>query len=315
MSATAFHSAAHEGIPIASVEQATGIARATLRIWERRYGFPRPGRDLRGERNYPREQVDKLRLMADLMARGHRPGRLVELSAHELAALATPPEIASTRLPAIDDPVVRALRSHDVPAVLLLLDDAVRRLGLAGFVTDRMPQMNVNVGLAWARGELEVYEEHLYTDLVGDLLRRHLARQAPPLRSGPRVLLATLPEESHVLGLAMARVMLALEGCPCTVLGPRVPVAQLLAAATAFSADVVGLSFTASVNPSHVLRGLEQLRGELAPQVRVWAGGSSPVLARNRIAGVQAMPHIRDVVPAVAEWRARAPIREAPAGR
>jgi methylmalonyl-CoA mutase cobalamin-binding subunit len=291
-------------MPIASVEQATGIARATLRIWERRYGFPRPGRDLRGERSYPDEQVRKLRLIADLMARGHRPGRLVELNATELAALAGPPASGRGGPPAIDDPVVGALRSHDVAAVLRLLEDGVRRLGLAGFVSERMPQMNVNVGLAWARGELEVYEEHLYTDLVGDLLRRHLARQAPAPSGGPRVLLATLPEESHALGLAMAKVMLALEGCACTSLGPRVPVPQLVIAAGAFHADVVGLSFTASVNPSHVLRGLEQLRGELAPQVRVWAGGSSPVLARHRIAGVQAMPHIRDVIPAVAHWRA-----------
>ena len=59
MSATTEH---EEGTPIAAVEQATGIARATLRIWERRYGFPQPGRDLRGERSYPGEQIRKLRL-------------------------------------------------------------------------------------------------------------------------------------------------------------------------------------------------------------------------------------------------------------
>ena len=121
----------------------------------------------------------------------------------ELAALAEPPAVGAAGRSVIDDPVVGALRSHDVPAVLRLLDDDVRRLGLAGFVTERMPQMNIDVGLAWARGDLEIYEEHLYTDLVGDLLRRHLAQQAPALRSGPRVLLATLPEESHALGLAM----------------------------------------------------------------------------------------------------------------
>ena len=77
-----------EGLPIASVEQVTGIARATLRIWERRYGFPQPGRDLRGERCYPDEQVRKLRLIADLMAQGHRPGRLVQMTAPQLMALA-----------------------------------------------------------------------------------------------------------------------------------------------------------------------------------------------------------------------------------
>ena len=294
-----------EGIPIAAVEQATGIARATLRIWERRYGFPQPGRDLRGERSYPREQVEKLRLVAELMARGHRPGRLVKLDAGQLAALAGPGAARGTArsaAPLIDDPVLEPLRDHDTFSLIGHMESSIRTMGLAGFICDRVPTMNTNVGLAWARGDIEVFEEHLYTETLQDVLRREMGR-LQPVGLGPRVLLATLPEELHTLGLLMTQALLALEGCPCTSLGARVPVQQLVKAAGAFGADVVGVSFSASMNPSHVLRGLEQLRGELAPQVAVWAGGGSPVLARHRIAGVQVMPHVRDVVPAVARWR------------
>lgn len=302
----------HDGVPIAAVEQATGIARATLRIWERRYGFPQPGRDLRGERSYPQDQVGKLRLIADLMARGHRPGRLVQLSAPQLAALAGPAgERASGTgrarqgAPSVDDPVLEPLRNDDVRGLVRLLEDAVRTLGPAGFITERMPPMNLHVGQAWARGEVEVYQEHLYAEAAQHVLRGIIARQPPAEGSGrPRVLLATFPEEAHGLGLLMAQGLLALEGCPCTSLGLRMPIPQIVAAASAFRADVVGLSFAASMNPSHVLRGLEQLRGELAPQVAIWAGGSSPVLARHRIPGVQPIAHIRDAIPVVAQWRA-----------
>lgn len=293
-----------QGMPIAAVEQATGIARATLRIWERRYGFPQPGRDARGERSYSHEQVRKLRLIAELMARGHRPGRLVQLNALQLAALAGPSNapIAGVGNP-VQDPVLAPLREHDTAAVLRLLEEAIRRMGLAGFVTARMPDMNVNVGLAWARGELQVYEEHLYTELVQQVVRTQLAHVRPPPVRGPRVLLATFPQETHSLGLLMAQVVLTLEGCPCISLGTRVPPTQIVIAASVFRADVVGLSFTASMNPAHVLRGLEQLRAELQPEVAVWAGGSSPVLARHRIAGVQPMQHVGDALPAVAQWR------------
>ena len=45
------------GLPIAAVERDTGLAKDTLRVWERRYGFPQPGRDANGERTYPLEQV------------------------------------------------------------------------------------------------------------------------------------------------------------------------------------------------------------------------------------------------------------------
>jgi methanogenic corrinoid protein MtbC1 len=299
-----------EGVPIAAVEQATGIARATLRIWERRYGFPQPGRDKRGERSYPDEQVNKLRLIADLMNRGHRPGRLVQLNAAQLAALAGPSaERASGRSGrGVEDPALEPLRNHDYAAVVHLFEQGIRSLGLAGFIVERMAAMNVNVGLAWARGELEVYEEHLYAEAAQQVLRSELAGLPGPTPGTPRVLLATFPEESHGLGLLMAQAMLALEGCPCTSLGVRVPVQQIIAATSAFRADVVGLSFSASVNPAHVLRGLEQLRGELPPRVPIWAGGSSPVLARHRIAGVQPVPQIREVAGAVAHWRAnRAP--------
>ena len=297
-----------EGAPIAAVEQATGIARATLRIWERRYGFPQPGRDLRGERSYPEDQIRKLRLIADLMARGQRPGRLVALTEKQLSALAGPAargDAGARRVPMrIDEPVLEPLVEHDPAALARLLEQSISDLGLAGFVTERMPQMNVNVGLAWQRGEIEVYEEHLYTEVLQQVVRGQRARLPAPT-APPRVLLGTFPEEPHTLGLLMAQVLLALEGCRCTSLGGRVPVGQLVTAARAFRADVVGVSFTASMNPSHVLRGLEQLRGELGPQVAIWAGGSSPVLARQKVAGVQVMSHIRDVLPALAHWRAR----------
>jgi methanogenic corrinoid protein MtbC1 len=289
------------------VEQATGIARATLRIWERRYGFPQPGRDLRGERSYPDEQVRKLRLIADLVERGHRPGRLVLLTIAQLAALAGPAgERGSAGAAAgrsVDDPVIASLRNHDVPGLIGVLQDSIRSQGLAGFITDGMAAINVNVGLAWACGELEIYEEHLYTEAAQQVLRAQMAGLPARAGEGPRVLLATFPEESHGLGLLMAQVLLALEGCPCASLGVRVPLAQIVAASSAFRADVVGLSFTASMNPAHVLRGLEQLRGDLAPQVAIWAGGRSPVLARHRIAGVQPMPRIGELPSVVAHWR------------
>ncbi|MBV5332313.1 MerR family transcriptional regulator, partial [bacterium] len=61
---------------IAAVERDTGLSKDVLRMWERRYGFPLPLRDPNGERSYPAEQVDRLRLIKRLMDQGHRPGKL-----------------------------------------------------------------------------------------------------------------------------------------------------------------------------------------------------------------------------------------------
>ncbi|MDQ5941447.1 MAG: MerR family transcriptional regulator, light-induced transcriptional regulator, partial [Pseudomonadota bacterium] len=60
---------------IGAVERDTGLAKDTLRVWERRYGFPQPERDANGERLYPAAQVERLRLIKRLMDQGFRPGK------------------------------------------------------------------------------------------------------------------------------------------------------------------------------------------------------------------------------------------------
>src|SRR5512147_2478499 len=73
-------------VNIAGAERATGLSKDTLRVWERRYGFPTPHRDAAGERLYPLAQIERLRLLKRLVDAGERPGRLMALAQEELEA-------------------------------------------------------------------------------------------------------------------------------------------------------------------------------------------------------------------------------------
>ena len=53
--------------PINVVERETGVTKYLLRMWERRYSFPRPARDSKGERLYSLADVEKLKLVRALM--------------------------------------------------------------------------------------------------------------------------------------------------------------------------------------------------------------------------------------------------------
>ena len=53
-------------LSIAAVERDTGLSKDTLRVWERRYGFPQPLRDANGERTYTAEQLARLRIVKRL---------------------------------------------------------------------------------------------------------------------------------------------------------------------------------------------------------------------------------------------------------
>lgn len=297
---------------ISATERDTGLSKETLRVWERRYGFPAPLRDAAGERAYPADQLVKLRLVKRLIDAGHRPGRIVALDAAELRQLveqeASGPKGGAESAPAFDlVGHLELLKSHDVAGLRRQLARDCTQLGLARFVTGLVAPLNTQVGDAWMRGQLAVFEEHVYTECVQVVLRNaigHLPEPRPPAR--PRVLLTTFPGEIHGLGLLMAQALLALEGADCISLGVAMPLWDITLAVRALECDVVALSFTGCMNPNQVVDGLAELRGKLAAGVEVWAGGAAPALQRRPVAGVRPIQALEAVGDAVRHWRAQA---------
>lgn len=291
---------------IAAVERDTGLAKDTLRVWERRYGFPTPARDANGERLYPPAQVERLRMIKRLMDQGLRPGKLVSASDEELTALATPAAIAPAR---VDDgtlsAIIQLVKGHDVATLRSALTQTMHRQGLQNFILDTVPQLNMAVGEAWMRGEFEVFEEHLYTEQMQSLLRQAISA-LPVASRGPRVVLTTVPEEQHVLGLLMSECLLTLEGATCIPLGTQTPLADIVRAASAHAADVVALSFSAAFPSRQVLPLVSQLRAGLPPAVALWLGGGGSERLRCAPDGVRVVPSLAGILEALADWRQQA---------
>jgi MerR family transcriptional regulator, light-induced transcriptional regulator len=296
----------HLTLSIAAVERDTGLSKDTLRVWERRYGFPTPVRDAIGERAYSLPEVEKLRVVKRLLDAGHRPGRIVPLALEQLQELTEqtvdqPQRAVETAL-AGDDlrEYLELLRTHDAPSLRGALTRLLSRFGVSRFVTEVVGPLNAAVGDAWLRGQLEIFEEHLYTETMQVVLRGAIA--AIPEPAGPdatRVLLTTLPGEPHGLGLLMAEAVLALEGCRCLSLGVQTPVWDVVLAANACRIDIVALSFTGCMAPNQIADSLAELRGKLPPRVALWAGGSAPVLHRRPVAGVDAFADLGAVAHAL----------------
>lgn len=57
-------------LSIGDVVAATGVGEATLRAWERRFGFPLPRREPSGHRRYSRDQVEQIRAVVRERDRG-----------------------------------------------------------------------------------------------------------------------------------------------------------------------------------------------------------------------------------------------------
>ncbi|MEX1166218.1 MAG: MerR family transcriptional regulator, partial [Hydrogenophaga sp.] len=261
---------------IAAVERDVGVSKDVLRVWERRYGFPSPERDVHGERLYPVQQVERLRLIKRLMDQGHRPGRLMALPGEALADLAHARKSALTANGPIDaqglDRVLALIKSHDAAAFDQALQQRLAREGLLRFVQDTMAPLTNMIGHAWEAGRIEVYEEHLFTEISNRVLRKAIS--AVPSGQTPRVLLTTLPEEPHGLGLLMVESILAIEGAHCIPMGTQMPMLSIADAARAHRADVVALSFSAAFPARLIPSLLLQLRGLLPNTVALWSGGN-----------------------------------------
>lgn len=286
---------------IAAVERDTGLSKDTLRIWERRYAFPNPARDVNGERVYTAGQVEKLRLVKRLMERGYRPGKIIGQSIEHLRALGTDSPKGS---PISEDLGIflKLIRSHDQQDLRSHLSQALARRGLQNFVLETVGPLNVAVGNAWMGGRLAVFEEHLYAELIQNVLRNAIASIQPQGRA-PRVLLTSLPPEQHSIGLLMAEAMLTVEGASCIPLGTQTPLDDIVTAAQAHHADIVALSFSSSYPEIKIAEGLKQLRLALPSATRLWAGGAGALRLRKPIAGIQPVGSFEKMVDLVKQWR------------
>jgi MerR family transcriptional regulator, light-induced transcriptional regulator len=291
---------------IAEVELDTGLGKDALRVWERRYGFPAPTRDAGGQRLYTQAEVERLRQIASLLRAGHRPGRVVALGDDEREALLksgpataavavqggdTQSAETSKQTAAIAAAMV-TLAAREGSALRRQLQQSLAALGLAAFVVELMAPLATEVGLAWLRGDLQVADEHLFTEVAQNVLRQGLLTlPEPPADAAPRVLLTTLPGEPHGLGLLMAEAMLALQGARCINLGPQTPIDEIVAAAGWHHVQIVGLSATGCLPVRGLRQSLSQLRQRLDRGTALWLGGS----AADGLRGVSGVVTIADL--------------------
>lgn len=267
---------------IAAVERDTGIPKDTLRVWERRYGFPRPERNDHGERTYPLDQVSTLRLVKQLVDSGHRPNKVVGRAESELRELLGAAQAAS--VPGLDSgaqAIIDALRRRDSARVQETLRGLLMRQGLERFVIDTLAPLTSAVGEAWAGGHLAIHEEHLFSEQVDRLLGQAIG-QLPAQGGRAPILLGTLPGELHRLGLRMVEALFAVRGLPCISIGPDVPVDQLVDACRGHQAAGVALSISACGATPSAARAVLDLRTQLPAETMLWLGGRGAARLRPR---------------------------------
>lgn len=297
---------AESAMSIAAVERDTGIAKDSLRVWERRYGFPAPLRDNNDERLYPAEQVSKLRLIRRLLDLGLRPSKVVNANLEELNTLVEQhaPSRSTEGQQHTENAVLQLIQLHRTQELLASLQQSLMKQGLQRFVAETLTPLNKAVGLAWARGQLGIAEEHLYTEQVQNILRSAISNQVGHSKR-PKILLTTFPDEHHVLGLLMVEATLVPEGAACISLGARTPLSDIRTAVASGGFDIVGLSFSIAYPLRQAVKDLLELRAALPEAIAIWAGGMAVSKAQAQLPGVQVIRDINETLLALRGWHSQ----------
>ncbi|MDQ9170507.1 MerR family transcriptional regulator [Oxalobacteraceae bacterium R-40] len=284
-------------LTIAQTSLETGIAKEVLRKWEVRYGFPVPVRHSNGKRAYTHEQVVKLKLIKRLLDDGCRPAQIVPMPEHDLDLLALSRQAvpATPAKPGTAVEIVEWLKARDPAYLRTQLSRELTSRGLLAFVRDVMPSMNSHVGQAWQDGIIAVRDEHIYSEIIQGLVREALASFVNP-QGTPRILLTTVPGEAHTLGIQMVEAVMSLGNAYCISMGPQSPLNEIASAATELQADIVALSFSIAFPKRKIPAMLRELRTQLSPGVKIWAGGDGTLGMEHKPRGVTLLSSLQEAI-------------------
>lgn len=244
-----------------------GVAPATVRSWERRYGLGPGGRSDGGHRRYTEADLNRLLRMQELVNRGQAPAVAARMVLGEQGSCnpstARVASTATTRTPGGPGPrrpnrgggpggrvlavpgaspevrgLARAASRLDADAASGQVGDLLVSRGVARTWNEVLRPVLVSIGVRWIRAGVDV--EHVLSEAIMDALRSYRAFLPRPVPGRP-VLLACAPEEQHTLPLHALAAGLAERRAPLRLLGGRVPTAALTTAVRRTDAGAIFL--------------------------------------------------------------------------
>ncbi len=231
---------------IGVVARMTDIPAATLRVWERRYGFPDTSRTEGGHRLYSDSDIQRLLWVKAKTDEGMQVRQAVralraleeenafpEPMTGEGVLVAGPSRLARAESDVADTYIARlqsrlydALVRHDTALADDIFSEALALYPPESVMLQMIRPTLWEIGEGWEREEVSIGTEHLAT---GYLRQRLLAwlTSGPPLFAVAPTVLACAPGEYHEGSLMMLGALLRRRRWPVAYLGQSIPLPDL----------------------------------------------------------------------------------------
>jgi len=223
---------------IGVVARMTGVSMATLRAWERRYGFPDSKRTAGGHRLYSERDVMRLRWVKNRIDEGMQTAQAINALRHQeqsgnLTLVDNLPsvkkqkeEVQSPHLDVLQEQLLKTLENRNLVKADTLLGEALAISSPDELILDVIGPTLKDIGDAWETGTIDVATEHFATNYLRQRLLMWMISGPPPKSTRP-IVLACAPDEWHEGSLLILGALLRRRGWPVAYLGQAVPLQDL----------------------------------------------------------------------------------------
>ncbi|MFM1910393.1 MAG: hypothetical protein RLZZ545_1091 [Actinomycetota bacterium] len=218
-----------EKLTVAAVARRIGVAPATLRTWDRRYGLG-PSEHVEGEhRKYCPSDLAKLTMMRRLIVAGVSPSDAAEQAREfegevKLSKIVKEIEVRED----VVDAIHKGLQAFDRAFIEATLEREITKHGIESAWSDVIVPTLFLIGEEWEVHQSGIEIEHLFSEILKKILHQRVVELKHPINARP-VLLAAVGEELHSLALHALAAALCERNVETYVLGARTPLSALSA--------------------------------------------------------------------------------------
>jgi DNA-binding transcriptional MerR regulator len=221
-----------ELLTVAAVARRIGVAPATLRTWDRRYGLGPSAHESGEHRRYCPADLARLTLMRRLITSGVSPcDAAAQAKSHKgsinLETIVTDYVVREELVVALH----KAAKGLDKKFIEAALRKDLAQYGVERSWSEVIVPLLLIVGNEWEASGDGIEVEHLLTEVLKGILREHVEDIRKPVNAHP-VLLASVGEELHSLALHALAAALAERKIETYFLGARTPLEALSAMIT-----------------------------------------------------------------------------------
>jgi DNA-binding transcriptional MerR regulator len=265
---------------ISATASMTGVNAVTLRAWERRYGLITPTRTEAGHRLYTEEDIERIKLILNLLDEGIAVSRVKEALRITAEREVAPPAEDQGPWQQLQRDMLEAVASFDEATLGRIYNESMSLYPVEVVTRLLLLPLLELLGERWMKSDTGIAEEHFFSVFMRNKLGARFHHQNLQ-NTGTKIVAACLPGEQHEFGLLLFALAANARGYRIILLGSDMPLAPIPHVVKRSVSQAIVLTGAAELVPQAIQQQLITLLEKTG--LPVFVGGQASSRYRNEI--------------------------------